>query len=151
MNRQGRRGGGLALIYSIAIKAKISSAEETFFYEHTVWSFTTKSITGIIIGIYTRPYSKTNPVTVNTFLDEFAEFIGEYVVKWNTIITTGDVNINMLTDSSEKMAFCDTVESFNLVQHVKLPTVISGSLLDLVITKVESSLEIYASTEQNFM
>ena len=49
------------------------------------------------------------------------------------------------------MAFCDILESFNLVQHVKLPTHILRSLLDLVITKVESSLKINAPTEQNFI
>ena len=47
-----------------------------------------------IIGIYHPPYSATNMITDNQFIDEFTEFIGDILRDYTNVIVCGDFNIH---------------------------------------------------------
>lgn len=52
------------------------------------------------------------------------------------LLITGDVNFHLdRRTHNDKKRFVDLLETFGLIQHVIVPTQISGHTLDLVITK----------------
>ena len=69
-NREGKRGGGLALIYRSNIIAKGLPARKQRPFEVTHWMTTIGNSTLNILGIYYPPYSVGQNITNVMFLDE---------------------------------------------------------------------------------
>lgn len=139
--REGRGGGGIAIVY----KSKLSLVKNTAgqkrsfeFAEYIVSSGTDKIR---LIVIYRAPYSPEHRITVSTFLEEFADYVESVILSPETLLITGDMNIHVdNVDDADAIKFLDLLDCMGLVQHVRTPTHRLGHTLDLIITREASHL-----------
>ena len=83
------------------------------------------------------PYSINHSVTVNSFIDEFSEYLESVILSNELLFLTGDFNFQVDDhDDPTACRFLDLLESMSLTQHVAEPTHELGhTVLDLVITR----------------
>ena len=78
---------------------------------------------------------------MSTFLEEFAEWVSHLLNKYMDPLILGDLNINLQKpELPNSVAFLECLDSYALKQWVLDPTHQSGSLLDHVITRENSTL-----------
>jgi len=136
-----RRGGGTALLFRDNINVcKLESGSKISF-EFSEYRVCTGSLCIRLVIIYRPPYFINHPVTVNSFIDEFSEYLGSVVLSNDLLCLTGDFNIHV-DDHNDPAAcrFLDLLESMSLTQHVAEPTHELGHTLDLVITRKSDNL-----------
>ena len=75
----------------------------------------------MVLLIYRPPYSEEHPVMVGTFLDEFPNFISQYVSKHPNLITMGYVNIQD-KDDINRQNYRDMIDTSGYNQVVTNPT-----------------------------
>ena len=98
---------------------KIDAGEETSF-EFSEWRLSTNSFRERLSIIYRPPYSSQHPVTLNTFMDEFATYLEYIILVPEPLILTGDLNIHVNdTNDPNACEFLDLLVSMGLKQHVK--------------------------------
>ena len=89
-----------------------------------------------VVTVYRPPPSSTNRYTVNMFLEEFPALLELLVLCPGKLILTGDFNFHVDDPSdSSALKFLDLLSSFNLHQHIDVPTHKDGHTLDLIITR----------------
>ena len=68
--------------------------------------------------MYRPPYSQNHPVTINTFLEEFSEYLESIILLSEPLCLTGDFNIHV-DDPNDSAAdhFRELLESMSLTQH----------------------------------
>ena len=74
-------------------------------------------------------------MTANMFFEEFANYLENVVMCPEILVITGDFNFH-LDDST----FTELLETFGLLQHISLPTHVSGHTLDLLITRSSNDI-----------
>ena len=90
--------------------------------------------------IYRPPPNSKNKFSVNKFIEELTELLEYKSSLPEKLLISGDFNFHLTADCSDTKAFCDVLRSFDLDQHVTLPTHSKGHVLDLLITKSCDSL-----------
>ena len=86
--------------------------------------------------VYRPPYSHTHPVTISTFITEFANFLECVVLLNEQLLLCGDFNIHVnVSNDDDAIKFKDLLESMCLAQHVTESTQAHGNTLDLIITR----------------
>ena len=95
INRQGRWGGGLALIYHHRYHTKCHEQGATRSFEYGIWQVKSSKLTNVIIAIYHPLYSDVNPVTNSMFIDDFTDWIGERVMTLTTTSLLQEILIYM--------------------------------------------------------
>ena len=69
------------------------------------------------------------------FLQEFSEFLSEFIPKFDKLLICGDFNINVCCAANQlAIEFKGLLDSFDLTQSVNAPTHEHGHTLDLVIS-----------------
>ncbi len=126
--RVGRRGGGVGLLVSTALKFSPISLPSQSSFEAICGSISNGNICFNILNIYRPPGSNS------AFLDQFQETLSHLSSLPHNLVILGDFNIHIDTPSSQTTNFLETLESFNLHQNVNFPTHILGHSLDLIIT-----------------
>ncbi|XP_068735435.1 uncharacterized protein [Montipora capricornis] len=134
--RDGRRGGGTALIFrdSLAIKKVDTGAKVSF--EFSEWTAQSVSHDFRVVILY-RPQadSDVSKIPMSTFFSEFSDYLETVVLCREQLLIAGDFNIHVdVPEDSDSIKLLDLLESFTLRQHVVGPTHILGHTLDLVIT-----------------
>ena len=141
-NRDAKRGGGVGFYMKSDIKYKdrndIQALDQTI--EHQWLEFTGKTmLSNILIGIVYQPSSKTREKI--DWLDKFETLLAQItLIHQGPIMITGDFNIDLLKESQEREAYQDILATFNLTQHITKPTRKSKTLIDHVITNVDTKL-----------
>jgi hypothetical protein len=142
-NRQNKRGGGVGLLVSTAIETTLNGSENKNSFEYAEWIVKNKQFTIMIAVIY-RPPS----LSFSLFIDEFSDYLSACLSAKNNIVIMGDFNIKVnAPEDTDTIKFMELLNSFDLKQHVKCPTHVSGNTLDLIITKAEMSFSISEPTE----
>ena len=78
--RSDRRGGGTALLFRDNINVcKLESGSRSSF-EFSEYLVSTGSLRIRLVIIYRPPYSTNHPVTVNSFIDEFSEYLESVIL-----------------------------------------------------------------------
>ena len=90
----------------------------------------------ILVSIYRLQF-----IASGTFVKEFTELLELLSTMPEKVIISGDINFHLETDDSIVGSLQSIWDSFNLVQHVNLPTQIKGHTLDMVLTD-ESELRV---------
>ena len=86
--------------------------------------------------VYRIPYSAVHPITSNTFLLEFSDYLDSLLLSKVPLCISGDFNFHMdVIGDADSAKFADLLELMCLTQHVRSPTHIQGHILDLVITR----------------
>ena len=139
--RSDRRGGGTAILFRDNINVRKLESGSRISFEFSEYLVCTGSIRIRLVIIYRPPYSVIHPVTVNSFIDEFSEYLESVILSNELICLTGDFNIHV-DDHNDPAAcrFLDLLESMSLTQHVAEPTHELGHTLDLVITRKSDNL-----------
>ena len=139
--RSDRRGGGTALLFRDNINVRKLESGSRISFEFSEYLVCTGSLRIRLVIIYRPPYSINHPVTVNSFIDEFSEYLESVILSNELICLTGDFNIHV-DDYNDPAAcrFLDLLESMSLTGHVAEPTHELGHTLDLVITRKSDNL-----------
>ena len=75
---------------------------------------------------------------VQAWLNKFDCILNRVLTNWNGItIIVGDININLLKESTTVTRYKDILQSYNLTQNVGKPTCKSKSAIDHIITTSE--------------
>ena len=136
--RSHRCGGGIALLFRTELSVTLHTEGEKTSFEFAEY------IAIVIVGnnkvkvaiIYRTPYSEKHPVTVATFLSEFAKYLESIVLSSERLLIVGDMNTHVdVPDDADAIKFLDLLVCMGLTQHVITPTHRSGHSLDLIITR----------------
>ena len=95
VSRQGRHGGGIALIYKQPITIKVISKGVNRSIEHALWDCSISNTAITLVGSYHPPYNNTKKCTDAMFLDDLAEFLEEVLTLYSNIIIAGDFNLHV--------------------------------------------------------
>ena len=135
----GMRGGGVGLIYSLALsnlKLITNSNIEASSFEFMEVTFNL-GLQAFRLAIVYRPgHPGTDPV----FMEEFGLFLEVLLSRSERLIVCGDFNY-WLDDPSSKPytnEFLDLLDLNNMSNSVSVPTHLSGHTLDLVLTTANS-------------
>ena len=140
-NWSGRKGGGIALVHKLYLNVKenIRGTKKTF--EFASWKISGQKKVFNVLAIYHPQHSNGNGV--NTFIDEIAIFLMDFLAKYTDTIIVGDFNMhtNDPTDR-DTTVFMDTLEAMGLDQNITFDMHQKGNTLDLVFVEVKSSLQV---------
>ena len=137
----GRRGGGVALIYKESLSIKSKETVKFSQFEFIMCSLIVKNQPTIICVVYRPPPSPTNNLNTNTFMTEWADFLSQYTMKTAELIIVGDINIH-LDDATHHHTtdMMQTLHSYGLKQHIHEATHYCGHTLDVPINRDCSTL-----------
>ena len=143
VNRISRKGGGVALVYNNNLKVKHLEGANKMSFEYAIWGLEHKGSRITIVAIYRPPYSTTNQATVQSFFEEFTNWIETKSNEYNNIVVLGDFNIHINNDlDAEANRFKDIMEALGLQQHVSFATHRYGNTLDHIYTEIGSTVVI---------
>ena len=99
----------------------------------------------LVIAVYRPPST-----SFAEFINDFSSVIEVLILSPGKLIILGDFNIHTdIVNDRFTQHFLETLDSFNLKQHVSEPTHSSGHILDLVITCCSDDLgDIYVDQPQ---
>ena len=127
-------GGGIALIYSVAISniRPVASDLEVSSFELMEVCFSWHQQTFKLALIYRPGHSGTD----RAFMEEFGFFLDSLLARPGKLIICGDFNYWVDDPASKPFSaeFVELLDLNNLYNHVSMPTHISGHTLDLVLT-----------------
>ena len=153
INREMHRCGGLALISKSNLTISNMEIDKPNSFEAAKWivSLPGKSIT--VKTIYRPPYSKTFPVTIAMFIDEFTAWIADQLTTESNILLLVDFNMqtNKIDTNADIKILMDTIEALGLQQWVDSGTHHLGNSIDLVFTELASNIEIIKCTPGPFI
>ena len=130
------RGGGVATVNQKSVHHTFVSTPVFSTFECIGSVITSKNNSLKLFVVYRPPSS-----SMSTFFADF-EFLLEFQISSEVdLIIVGDFNIHVdeLNDSNARH-FLKLLNTFNLCQHVSIPTHNSGHILDLIITNASSNL-----------
>ena len=128
--KKGKKGGGLACIFSDTFKFKSLSLGDFTSFEYQA-SILENESSVLMISIY-RPPKCSKPL----FLTEISDLLSICFTDYNRILLTGDLNLHIDNASdTAAMSFLQLLHSFDFTQHVTGPTHKHGHTLDLVISR----------------
>ena len=152
VNRQGRHGGGTALIYKQPMTIKIISKGVNRSFDYAIWDCNISNTAITVVGLYHPPYSGTNKCTDAMFLDDLAEFLEEVLTSYSNIIIAGDFNLHVDDkENPDAQVFVDLLTAFGLQNHIDFPTNKSKHTLDLIISESISHLEVKDSSPAQYL
>ena len=126
-----RRGGGVGVIHRDTFKCKPINTSSYSSFEHSDQTLFHGSSLLRVIVIYKPPST-----SFTDFIEDFASLLELVILSPGRLIILGDFNIHIDDDQNlHRKLFLDTLDSFNLEQHVRESTHKSGHTLDLVITR----------------
>lgn len=89
-----------------------------------------------LVVVYRSKKTKTRQSTGPVFLHEFAMLLELLLAKQHYLLISGDFNFHVDDERNrETLTFLDLVNSFNLKQHVNMPTHRHGHTLDIMLTR----------------
>ena len=136
-NWQGdRRGGGIALLYYKSIKATLVELGHICTTEYAVWKTILQNKPLYIMGIYHPPPG--NDTTNAMFIDDITDLLADKIGKYNILMLRDLIMHIDDPTNADSHIFNDTMEPFDLKQHVTSPTHKYGHILDLVYSEVNS-------------
>ena len=138
--RTDRRGGGVAIICKSLFKPVQQDSDSFQSFEHVVVKTHSKEARFTIVNIYRPPHSN-----LTQFFAEFTSLLDNVSYRKEPLLLCGDFNIRMQdrTDTN-KRKLDDLLTQYDLIQHVKGPTHISGNTIDLIMTRASDNLTNFA-------
>ena len=141
VNRIGRRGGGIALVYCNNLKVRQLEDANQMSFECAIWGLQHKGIRMTIIVIYRPPYSTINQATIQLFFEQFTEWMATKSNEYSNIIVLHDFNIHINNDqNADAKRFKDIKETLGLQQHVSFSMHRCGNTLDHIYIELGSTV-----------
>lgn len=133
LNRVSNRGGGVCLLIEESIKTELLSTFCTMTKDYEVLSLVAENM---LISVVYRPPDGN----INTFLAYFEGLLGFGSDNNLKVIIGGDLNINMLLDTTPRTEFEILLTTYGYANIITLPTRITvhtETLIDLFITNID--------------
>ena len=141
VNRIGRKGGGIALVYCNNLKVRHLEDANWMSFEYAIWGLQHKGTKMTIIAIYRPPYSTMNQATIQSFFEEFTDCMATKSNEYSNVIVLGDFNIHINNDQDADVnRFKDIMEAVGLQQHVSFSMHRYGNTLDHIYTEIGRSV-----------
>ena len=141
VNRIGRKGGGIALVYCNNLKVRHLEVANWMSFEYAPWGLQHKGIKMTIIAIYRAPYSTMNQATIQSFFEEFTDWMATESNEYSNIIVQGDFNIHINNDQDADVnRFKDIMDALGLQQHASFSMHRYGNTLDHIYTELGSTV-----------
>ena len=137
VDREGRKGGGVAIISRRELSVAKRNTGTFDSFEHCIVDLNCTSNILRLAVIY-RPPS----VDTRLFLEEFASLLEYHSLSGPPLLIAGDMNINLSMTSPISKEYMGILDSFTMEQHVRYATHVKGGLLDHVITSATSTLTV---------
>ena len=94
-----------------------------------------------IVVICRPPPSKYNRLKIKTFFDDFSTLMEQLATAPGSLLIVGDFNFHLdICNNPDTSKLHHVLESFNLKQHVAVPTHNKGHTLDVIITRSDDVL-----------
>ena len=90
VNQIGRKGGGVALIYCNNFKVRQLEDANQMSFEYAIWVLQHKGINMTIMAICRPSCSTINQATIQSFFEEFTEWMATKSNEYSNIIVVGD-------------------------------------------------------------
>ena len=133
---EGRRGGGVALIYKQCLQIKCIERKVSRQFECIICSLTGNHTTLHIMVVYRPPPSQQNQLHTNEFLTEWTEFLAQHTTSVAELLIVGDLNIHLdKTTDKYTREMTNILDSYGLQQHIHEPTHYCGHTLDVLINR----------------
>ena len=91
----GRRSGGVALIYQQCLDIKCNKTVKYAQFEYLLCSIVVNKSSFSIVVVYRPPPSQENQLNTNTFLSERDEFLSDFSTTNNEVVIVGDLNLHL--------------------------------------------------------
>ena len=143
-----RSGGGTGVMFNTCLDVSLFRGKDMQSFEYSEWNFSISDHSIKLIVVYRPPYSVAHPVLPGKFFEEFSNYLEDIVLCPEILLITGDFNfhlddtINSNTINSNTIKFNEMLETFGLKQHVSIPTHLSNHILDLLITRSTTDINI---------
>ena len=136
-NRDRVQGGGVGIMLKKSISTKQINIRQFNSFDHTIVNMKTKENQVItLISIYRLLFIPTMD-----YLLDFQSLLEVLCSAKEMFVIAGDINIHLdNVDSIYTKQFDEILLTFNVTQHIKLPTHIHGHTIDVVITRTHSPI-----------
>ena len=143
-DRKNRPSAGIAIISSQSVHVKCIKSGVTRSFQYCIWQLKYKSTEVSIVAVYRPPYAaRTNPVTDSQFLDDLFEWFVDVVPVYKNLVICGDINLHLLNDDDPNSdTFNTSLDALGLIQHVSFTTHTKGNMLDVVVSEINSRVEV---------
>ena len=148
-NRDGKGGGGVGVIYKLSTSVKVIPSKKCSTFDHIVVKiqYGKETLKAFVIYKPDGGYSQL-------FHNEFTDLLNiQFSRDGFKPLIIGDFNIHVnKSDTAAASKFLDTIDTYQLTQHVNFPTHDEGNTLDLVISSDVlgiSNLEVDASVRSD--
>ena len=137
--RNGRKGGGIAIIYRKSLQSKIKSQKfYTKTFESAITSFDFGHVLIPFVCIYRPPNRK---FTAKQFFEEFQDIVDKTMTFSKKPVFLGDFNLHFDNTRDKNVEnFCSILGSYGLEQKVRSPTHEKGHILDWLLTNEETEI-----------
>ena len=127
--RQGKTGGGVAIMVADHLNATRCKMSQFLSFEAMCCKITSSSFCAQVICLYRQPGYPT------LFFEQFQDLLENISSFPGELFILGDFNLHLDSPSNHTTTFTDLLTSFGLRQHVDFPTHIHGHWLDLFTTR----------------
>ena len=131
----GKVGGGIAVVYRKSLNLKLHREYDFSEMECTDYTITCNGEKLHVCLIYRPPSG-----SISTFLEQLGDYFEINIQRQGHLVLLGDFNIKTDLIDSESSMFIDTLDTFNLKNHVEFPTHVKGHHLDLVLADQTSPI-----------
>ena len=128
--REGKRGGGTAIVYkkNLKVKPREASSSQYESFEYSSINLTCNSAKLLLICVYRK-----QEVSCKTFCAELEEYLDKTVDNNKELVVVGDFNVLAdIEDDRDYLRLLSVMNSFGLSQLIHEPTHKSGHTLDHV-------------------
>ncbi len=137
----GERGGGVALVYKQHMPITMRLNTRLVEFEYMQCAITLNKRTIDIFVVYRPPPSPRNGLSVAGFLEEWTDFLSHHTLAKTEFVLLGDINFHLeISKLTNTRNFKQTLEGHDLQQHIETPTHYCGHILDILISRNDSSL-----------
>ena len=140
-SRENQRGGGIAIIYKshLQVKKLIFNNYMSFESLTIILNISTKSY--LFSTIYRAAYSKKQPTTIITFLEEFPDHVSSLLRSSRNINILGDFNIPWnIAYHPDTISMQEVMDMYDLKQHIHTQMHRLGNTLDWLISNNPNSI-----------
>ena len=136
MPRGHTSGGGVGLLYKESLQVELRSSEDSYrSFESLEVKVTAATACFILVIVYRTCPSSKNKLTSALFLQEFTDFLDNFVISFDKVVIAGDFNYHVDSSDSDAQKFISLLDNYSFTQLVKGPTHNKGHTLDLVISR----------------